>query len=78
MSKNFTKQETFYINNRFLKTLAIKLLRQKPETRSEQDREDFWYVFHKLNPGYLGRDLTLRARVESFVLYSSVRVEVND
>lgn len=76
MNKNFTKSEIFYINNLYLKAQAKKLLKQKSETRSEIDRADFWYVFHKLNPGYEGKKLQLRSSVQSFVLFYDIRVVV--
>lgn len=66
---NFTIDKTIYLNNTYLREQARKLLSIKPEERKKKDIQDFWYVFHKLVPGYMGLELNLGCNAENYVFF---------
>lgn len=77
--KNYTIDDTIYLKNTYLREQARKLLSVKPEERKKKDIQDFWYVFHKLVPGYMGLDLNLGCSAENYGFFTHLtnfRVQV--
>lgn len=62
--------DTIYLTNTYLCEQARKLLSVKPEERKKKDIQDFWYVFHKLVPGYMGLELNLGCNAENYFFYT--------